>query len=638
MPTSGSFTLTINNQTAANIAHNATAATVQSRLEALSSIGSGNVKCAEGPLPDQAVYIEFVGTLANRNISPLSGSSSLSPATLVLSTPMEGGLAQLAAQHDRSGNMTRVPDVFKKEKVECVYDAWNRLVAVTKGGTEVVRYGYGGLHRRITKTLPGQSIRHYYYSLDHQVLEERVIPGLNGKTKVEEVNADRWYVWGIRGLDDLVTRGRITAVDPLQVPGYTFERQFALQDANFNVTAITDYDGDVVERFTHDPYGQFEIYDANYRARIKSKYDWDILYGGYRYDFESGLYHVRRRQFSPSLGRWLQTDPLGYVDSYNLYQYCHGSPVNSIDPTGEFDPLIWLGIGLLALGLSILVPSLAHAPGSREDVSAIPALERQQFETNARTVAFLVSLPVGGWTLGATRGYGLFWSGVATGLAAHATTDVVMAGAMGDPFYNYRDDSGNVSVTDIVASYSLSGLSGGLLNVGLGVWLPWLRRRMFGPRTAFGTRGNARFGRGKGRRFGRSKVRPGEEGTTYATAFYTKYQHWLLRHIPWLRRVTYRDISYGARTAGARRHELAHVMFLKRFPQIAHLAARQPCFPGKGLASVIMELHGNVARYGRNVPAVLWQTLSDVNHLAIAGDVGVVFGIYGWYHFWNEER
>ena len=49
---------------------------------------------------------------------------------------------------------------------------------------------------------------------------------------------------------------------------------------------------------------------------------------------EAGLFYYKARMYSPTLGRFLQTDPIGYADGLNWYNYVGGDPINSVDPLG----------------------------------------------------------------------------------------------------------------------------------------------------------------------------------------------------------------------------------------------------------------------------------------------------------------
>jgi RHS repeat-associated protein len=115
------------------------------------------------------------------------------------------------------------------------------------------------------------------------------------------------------------------------------QRLYAQQDANYNVTSLTNTAGTVVERYLYDPYGAATYKTGTWGSRSSSSYGQVYLFQGLRYDNATGFYHARNRDFSPVYGRWIQQDPAGYVDGLNLYQAHSSNPVSRVDPTGLWD-------------------------------------------------------------------------------------------------------------------------------------------------------------------------------------------------------------------------------------------------------------------------------------------------------------
>jgi len=104
-----------------------------------------------------------------------------------------------------------------------------------------------------------------------------------------------------------------------------------------NVTCLVDTGGDALERYIYDAYGTPTVLDADWSADADNVSDYmnNILFAGYCYDWETGLYHVRLRPYHAPLGRWLVRDPLGYFDGMSLYEYCHSRTNWERDPFGN---------------------------------------------------------------------------------------------------------------------------------------------------------------------------------------------------------------------------------------------------------------------------------------------------------------
>ena len=58
------------------------------------------------------------------------------------------------------------------------------------------------------------------------------------------------------------------------------------------------------------------------------------MFTGRRFDIETGLYYYRARYYNPHIGRFVQTDPVGYGAGINWYLYCGNNPLGRTDPSG----------------------------------------------------------------------------------------------------------------------------------------------------------------------------------------------------------------------------------------------------------------------------------------------------------------
>jgi RHS repeat-associated protein len=253
-----------------------------------------------------------------------------------------------ALAYSRTGNLTT-----DAEGRTLAYDAWNRLVSVRNAaGTEVARYDYDGLNRRIVErvgTLASPAaatapVRDVYYSQDWQVLEERV------RTPAGAISttADTRFVWSPVYVDAMVLRDRNADGNTTTGTGGLEERLYALQDANWNTTAIVAapnvpgmVPGSVINRFAYTPYGESQTLTASWAtppAGSTPAVPWAHLFQGLKFNDVTGLAYVRNRDYSASLGRFIELDPIGFsAGDNNWYRFVGNGPTGRTDPTGLFE-------------------------------------------------------------------------------------------------------------------------------------------------------------------------------------------------------------------------------------------------------------------------------------------------------------
>jgi RHS repeat-associated protein len=206
--------------------------------------------------------------------------------------------------------------------VTAAYDAYGRLTSYTRTGTPVFAMVYSGSDERVQVSVDGTP-RRFVHDESGRVIGEY---GATGTVFAE-------HVWLMPDTDE-------GGWEPLALLGQS-TLSYVHGDHLGVPVQITDANGATVNAMKADPFGQ-RFYTASTSAPRTS-----LAFPGQIIDIADRHYNLYR-DYDPTLGRYLQADPIGLEGGDNVYGYVGGNPLNRIDPTGEIPlalgiPLVWAG-------------------------------------------------------------------------------------------------------------------------------------------------------------------------------------------------------------------------------------------------------------------------------------------------------
>ncbi|MBS1955277.1 MAG: hypothetical protein JST89_13915 [Cyanobacteria bacterium SZAS-4] len=227
---------------------------------------------------------------ANYNWRPsAAGSVAYGAASNVNTYPTVGGVSYA---YDGNANLTG-DGIWTY-----TYDTESHLLTANKTGVSA-SYVYDPSHRQVQKVV-GSTKTRYIYSGWQRIADYDGTAG----------TLQNRYVYG-DSLDE-----------PLIQVSSAGVLTYLHADAQGSVIATTDATGTVTNKSKYSPFGE--------NAPVGTTFG----YTGQRYDTETGLYYYKNRHYSPVLGRFLQSDPIGYAGGLNVYAYADNDPINSSDALG----------------------------------------------------------------------------------------------------------------------------------------------------------------------------------------------------------------------------------------------------------------------------------------------------------------
>jgi RHS repeat-associated protein len=162
----------------------------------------------------------------------------------------------------------------------------------------------------------------------------------------------------------------------------TVEGQHIATALNGSVTTVDVDTRTSLLRFGTSALGAATAFGENATAPTGS--DERYLYAGLeRVPTASAIMLARHRTYDPTIGRFLEPDPIGSAGGLEVYQYAHGDPVNFVDPLGHAEIGTVCSTGTPTLSVPRIEPKIPQTLDSGIPPSVFEEINQQRALANA---------------------------------------------------------------------------------------------------------------------------------------------------------------------------------------------------------------------------------------------------------------